>query len=265
MCAMIHSSAIVAAEAQLDDTACVEPYAIIGPQVKIAAGTKIGAHSLITGNTTIGRDCTIAAFVSLGGAPQDMKYRGEPTRLEIGERNTIREFTTIHTGTVQDAGVTRVGNDNWIMAYVHIAHDCQIGNHTIFGNNAQIAGHVHVGDWAVLGGMSAVHQFVCIGAHAMLGAASAIMQDIPPFVMAAGHRAVPRGINTEGLKRRGFDKVTTAALKKAYCLLYKSGYSFASAKEELQKLLEQEGDAIRLHLQTFLDFISVSSIRGLAR
>ncbi|MCC7006407.1 MAG: acyl-ACP--UDP-N-acetylglucosamine O-acyltransferase, partial [Ottowia sp.] len=199
MATTIHPSAIITAGAQLGNNVTVGPFSIIGAYVTIAEGTTIGANCVIEGHTTIGRDNRIAHFVALGGVPQDMKYRGEPTRLEIGDRNTIREFTTIHTGTVDDAGLTKIGDDNWIMAYVHIAHDCCIGNHTIFSSNAQIAGHVHVHDWAILGGMSGVHQFVRIGEHAMLGGASALVQDIPPYVIAAGNKAVPYGVNIEGL------------------------------------------------------------------
>ena len=166
---LIHATAIVDPKAQLAENVELGPYCVIGPNVKIGAGSKIGSHTVIEGHTTIGKDNHIASFAAVGGPPQDMKYRGEPTQLLIGDRNTIREFTTIHTGTAQDVGITRIGNDNWIMAYVHIAHDCQVGDHTIFSSNAQIAGHVHVKDWAIMGGMSGVHQFVRIGQHAMLG------------------------------------------------------------------------------------------------
>lgn len=261
---IIHPTAIIETGAELDTNVTVGPYTIIGSNTKICSGTIIGAHSEIKGHTTIGHDNKIASFASIGGPPQDMKYQGEPTRLEIGDRNTIREFTTIHTGTVQDQGVTRIGHDNWIMAYVHIAHDCQIGNHTIFASNAQIAGHVHVGDWAILGGMSGIHQFVRIGAHAMLGGASALVQDIPPFVIAAGNKAVPHGINTEGLKRRGFDTATINALKKAYRFLYKSGYTLDQAKQAFEQLLSEQTEQAHAHLHTFVDFVN-SSERGVIR
>lgn len=261
---LIHPTAIIEAGAELDANVTVGPYTIIGANVKISAGTTIGAHSEIKGYTTIGRDNTIASFAALGGPPQDMKYQGEPTRLEMGDRNTIREFTTIHTGTIQDQGVTRIGDDNWIMAYVHIAHDCQIGNHTIFASNAQVAGHVQVGDWAILGGMSGIHQFVRIGAHAMLGGASALVQDIPPFVIAAGNKAVPYGINVEGLKRRGFEPATIHVLKKAYRLLYKSGYALDQAKQTLQDLLSEQDGQAHTQLQAFVDFVS-NSERGVIR
>jgi UDP-N-acetylglucosamine acyltransferase len=264
MTSLIHPTAIIEPGAELDTDVTVGPYAIIGANVKIGAGTTIGAHSEIKGHTTIGRDNSIASFAALGGPPQDMKYQDEPTRLEIGERNTIREFTTIHTGTIQDQGVTRIGNDNWIMAYVHIAHDCQIGNHTIFASNAQVAGHVQVGDWAILGGMSGVHQFVRIGAHAMLGGASALVQDIPPFVIAAGNKAVPYGVNAEGLKRRGFEPATMQALKKAYRLLYKSGFALEQAKQALQDLLSEQPAQAHTQLKILIDFVS-SSERGVIR
>jgi UDP-N-acetylglucosamine acyltransferase len=234
--------------------------------VKIGAGTKIGSHTIIEGYTSIGKENNFAHFASIGGAPQDMKYRGEPTQLMIGDRNTIREFTTIHTGTAQDEGVTRIGNDNWIMAYVHIAHDCQVGNNTIFASNAQIAGHVHVEDWAILGGMSGVHQFVRIGQHAMLGGASALVQDIPPFVMAAGEKASPHGVNVEGLKRRGFTSETITALRQAYKVLYKDGLSFEDAKVEIQKMVATHAvDAATAEkLAQFHDFIAAST-RGIIR
>ena len=260
----IHPSAIIAPGAELAHGVTVAPYAVIGAHVKIGAGTTIGAHAVIEGYTAIGCDNTIAPFAVIGGKPQDMKYRDEPTRLEIGDRNVIREFSTIHTGTVQDQGLTKIGNDNWIMAYVHIAHDCYIGNHTIFSNNAQIAGHVHVDDWAILGGMSGVHQFVHIGQHALLGGASALVQDIPPYVMAAGNKAVPHGINTEGLKRRGFDVQTLTALKQVYRALYKSDYTFEQAKEAIAALIASKDGAAKTHTQIFFDFVS-ASLRGVIR
>jgi UDP-N-acetylglucosamine acyltransferase len=262
----IHVTAVVDSKAEIANDVEIGPYSIIGPNVKIGAGTKIGSHTIIEGYTSIGKENNFAHFASIGGAPQDMKYRGEPTQLMIGDRNTIREFTTIHTGTAQDEGITRIGNDNWIMAYVHIAHDCQVGNHTIFASNAQIAGHVHVEDWAILGGMSGVHQFVRIGQHAMLGGASALVQDIPPFVMAAGEKASPHGVNVEGLKRRGFTTETIAALRQAYKVLYKDGLSFEDAKIEIQKMVAAHAaDAATAEkLAQFHDFIAAST-RGIIR
>jgi UDP-N-acetylglucosamine acyltransferase len=262
----IHASAVVDSKAEIAGDVEIGPYSVIGPNVKIGAGSKIGSHSVIEGYTTIGQENTIAHFAAIGGAPQDMKYRGEPTQLMIGDRNTIREFTTIHTGTSQDEGITRIGDDNWIMAYVHIAHDCQIGNHTIFSSNAQIAGHVQVKDWAIMGGMSGVHQFVRIGQHAMLGGASALVQDIPPFVIAAGDKASPHGINVEGLKRRGFSSETISALRLAYKVLYKDGLSFEDAKVEIQKMVTAHvSDAATAEkLTEFHDFIAAST-RGIVR
>ena len=263
---LIHSTAIIDPKAEIADGVEIGPYAVVGPHVKIGKNSKVGAHTVIEGCTTIGVDNKIGHFASVGGAPQDMKYRDEPTQLIIGDRNTVREFTTIHTGTSQDLGITRIGNDNWIMAYVHIAHDCQVGNHTIFSSNAQVAGHVQVNDWAIMGGMSGVHQFVRIGQHAMLGGASALVQDIPPFVIAAGDKASPHGINVEGLKRRGFSSETISALRQAYKVLYKDGLSFEEAKVEIQKMVvASAGDpATAEKLAQFHDFIAAST-RGIIR
>ena len=262
----IHASAIVDSKAEIASDVEIGPYSVIGPNVKIGAGSKIASHTVIEGYTTIGKENIFAHFAAIGGAPQDMKYRGEPTQLIIGDRNTIREFTTIHTGTSQDEGITRIGNDNWIMAYVHIAHDCQIGSNTIFASNAQIAGHVRVDDWAIMGGMSGVHQFVRVGKHAMLGGASALVQDIPPFVIAAGDKASPHGINVEGLKRRGFSSETISALRQAYKVLYKDGLSFEEAKVEIQKMATASAsDATTAEkLTEFYDFIAAST-RGIIR
>lgn len=227
---MIHPTAIVHHGARLASDVEVGPYAVIGDAVEVGAGSSIGAHAVINGPTRIGRDNRIFQFVSLGEMPQDKKYRGERTSLEIGDGNTIREFCTFNRGTVQDAGATRVGNDNWIMAYVHLAHDCQIGSHTVFANNAQLAGHVHVGDHAILGGFTVVHQYVRIGAHAITAMGTIVLQDIPPFVTAAGNTAKPYGINSEGLKRRGFSTETIAQIKRAYKSLYRSGLSLEDAR-----------------------------------
>ena len=262
----IHASAIVDSKAEIASDVEIGPYSVIGPNVKIGAGSKIASHTVIEGYTTIGKENIFAHFAAIGGAPQDMKYRGEPTQLIIGDRNTIREFTTIHTGTSQDEGITRIGNENWIMAYVHIAHDCQIGSNTIFASNAQIAGHVRVDDWAIMGGMSGVHQFVRVGQHAMLGGASALVQDIPPFVIAAGDKASPHGINVEGLKRRGFSSETISALRQAYKVLYKDGLSFEEAKVEIQKMAAASASdaATAEKLTEFYDFIAAST-RGIIR
>lgn len=230
---MIHPSAIIAPGASLGMDVSIGPYAVIGPDVIIGDRCSIGAHAVVGGHTRIGAENRIFQFVSLGEIPQDKKYAGEPTRLEIGARNTIREFCTINIGTVQDTGVTRIGDDNWIMAYVHIAHDCQIGNQTIFANNASLAGHVIIGDYVVLGGFTLVHQFCRIGAHALCAIGTITFQDIPPYVTAAGSRASPHGINSEGLRRRGFPAEAIAQIKRAYKTLYKSGLSFDEARSEI--------------------------------
>jgi UDP-N-acetylglucosamine acyltransferase len=226
---LIHPTALVDPAARLDENVSIGAYAVIGAGVEIGAGTTVGPHVVIEGPTKIGRDNRIWQFASLGAAPQDKKYAGEPTMLEIGDRNTIREFCTFNRGTAQDAGATRIGDDNWIMAYVHIAHDCQIGDKTIFANNAQLAGHVHVGDWAILGGFTVVHQFVRIGAHCMTGMGTILLQDVPPYVMASGNPSAPHGINSEGLKRRGFAPEAIAAIKRAYKALYRSGLKLDEA------------------------------------
>jgi UDP-N-acetylglucosamine acyltransferase len=230
----IHPTAIVHPAAKLGRGVMVGPYSIVGEHVEIGDETVIGPHVVVSGHTKIGRGNRVFQFCSIGEQPQDKKYAGEPTRLEIGDRNTIREFCTFNCGTAQDAGVTRMGNDNWIMAYVHLAHDCQVGNQTIFANNAQLAGHVHVDDWAILGGFTVVHQFVRIGAHSITAMGTILFQDIPPFVMAAGNPAVPRSINAEGLKRRGFSSDTVAAVKRAYKNLYKNGMKLDEARAGIE-------------------------------
>jgi len=256
---MIHPTAIVHPDAKLSPDVEVGAYSLIGEQVEIGAGTRVGPHVVITGCTRIGRDNRIFQFSSLGEIPQDKKYSGEPTRLEIGDRNVIREFCTFNCGTAQDIGVTRVGSDNWIMAYVHLAHDCQVGDHTIFANNAQLAGHVFVGDYAILGGFTVVHQFCRIGVHSITAMGTIALQDIPPYVTAAGNTAKPYGINTEGLKRRGFDRTALSQIKRAYKTLYKSGLSLEEAR---QSLAEQAQDSLAVQpMLTFLD----QSQRGLIR
>ncbi len=230
----IHTTAIIDPGAELADDVTVGPYSVIGEHVKIGPGTSIGAHAVITGHTRIGAHNRIFHFVSLGEAPQDKKYAGEPTRLEIGDHNVIREFCTFNTGTVQQQGVTQIGSHNWIMAYVHIAHDCVIGDHTIFANNASLAGHVEIGDWAILGGFTGIHQFCKVGAHVMTGISSVVFKDIPPFIIAAGQPAAPHGLNSEGLKRRGFSADTLSALKRAYKILYRDGNTLAEAQQKLQ-------------------------------
>lgn len=230
---MIHPTALVAPGAKLAEGVSIGPYTVIGEHVEIGAGTSIGAHAVITGDTRIGAHNRIFHFVSLGEVPQDKKYANEPTRLEIGDHNVIREFCTFNTGTVQDRGVTRIGSHNWIMAYVHIAHDCVVGDQTIFANNASLAGHVEIGDWAILGGFTGVHQFCKIGAHVMTGISSVVVKDIPPYVLAAGQPAAPHGLNSEGLKRRGFSAEALSALKGAYKILYRAGNTLAEAQAKL--------------------------------
>ena len=256
---MIHATAIIHPGAQLGSGVTVGPYAIIGKHVVIGDGTQIGAHCVISGHTRIGRDNHIFQFNSLGEMPQDKKYAGEPTRLEIGDRNTVREFCTFNLGTVQDGGVTRIGDDNWIMAYVHLAHDCQVGNHTIFANNASLAGHVTVGDYTILGGFTGVHQFCKIGAHVMTGISSVVFKDIPPYVMVAGQPAAPHGINSEGLKRRGFSAESLLALKRAYKILYREGLTLNAARDQLAVLAQDAAE-----VQLLLDFIATSE-RGIIR
>jgi len=259
----IHSTAIVDPKAELDSSVEVGPYSIIGPHVRIDAGTTVGPHVVIEGHTTIGKDNKFFQFCSIGGAPQDKKWAGEPTRLEVGDRNTVREFVTFNLGTVQDEGVTRVGSDNWISAYVHVAHDCQIGSNTIFSNNAQLAGHVEVGDWAILSGFVGVHQFCKIGAHAFIGMYTSLTQDVPPYVLVSGNPAGARGVNLEGLKRRGYSREQLDGIRGAYKLLYRSNLTLEEAKTALQaeeeRLPVAAGD-IRL----LRDFLGTAS-RGIVR
>jgi UDP-N-acetylglucosamine acyltransferase len=259
----IHPTAIVSAEAELDAMVTVGPYAVIGAGVRIGAGTSVGAHAVIDGPTTIGRDNRIFSHAALGAAPQDMKYRGEPTKLSIGDRNTIREFCTFNRGTTQDEGTTRIGDDNWIMAYVHIAHDVQVGSRTILANNATLAGHVHIGDWVIVGGLTGVHQFCKIGAHAMTGFQSHVAQDVPPFMMAVGHPLGISGFNVEGLRRRGFSKERIALVKQMHRLLYRDGLTLDNAKTAIAALrgTVEGGDA---DIDMLLDFLAAST-RGIAR
>lgn len=260
---VIHPTAIVDSNAELDDSVEVGAYSIVGPNVKIGARTKIGPHVVIDGHTTIGCDNRFLQFSSIGGPPQDKKYAGEPTRLEIGDRNLVREFCTFNLGTAQDEGVTRLGNDNWIMAYVHLAHDVQVGNNTIFANNAALAGHVHVGDWVILGGFSNVHQFCKIGAHAMLGMSTSLTQDVPPFVMLNGNPAAAHGINVEGLKRRGFTRDQISDIRNAYKLIYKSGLTLEEAKAALAKL-EADSPGSASHVRKMREFLDTTT-RGIVR
>lgn len=261
--AVVHPTAIVDPNAELDSSVEIGAYSVIGPNVRIGARTKVGPHVVIEGHTTIGCDNRFFQFSSIGGAPQDKKYAGEPTRLEIGDRNLVREFCTFNLGTVQDEGVTRLGNDNWIMAYVHLAHDVQVGDNTIFANNAALAGHVQVGDWVILGGFSNVHQFCKIGAHAMLGMSTSLTQDVPPFVILNGNPAAAHGINVEGLKRRGFTREQIGDIRNAYKLIYKSGLTLEEAKAALAKAETDKPDSAA-YLRLMRDFLD-STTRGIVR
>jgi UDP-N-acetylglucosamine acyltransferase len=234
MSGRIHPTALVHPGARLAADVEVGAYSIVGGEVEVGEGSWIGAHVVLDGRLRIGRRNRIFHFASIGAPPQDKKYRGEPTAVEIGDDNTIREYVTINRGTALDAGVTRLGNENWVMAYVHFAHDCQIGSKTIFANACQLAGHVTVGDWAIFGATTLVHQFVHVGAHAFTGMGTYLPQDLPPYVMAAGNMAKPYGINGEGLKRRGFSPETIRDLKRAYRTLYRSGLPLEEAKRELE-------------------------------
>ena len=256
---MIHSTAVISGDASIADDVEVGPYTVIGDGVEIDSGTKIDSHVVINGPTKIGKDNHIYQFSSIGDDPQDMKYAGEPTRLQIGDRNTIREYCTVSRGTTQDAGETIVGDDNWIMAYVHIAHDCVVGNKTIMANNATLAGHVHIGDWVICGGFSGIHQFCRIGAHSFLGMYSGINRDVPAYTLVSGQPAVPRGINSEGLKRREFTTAQIRNIKNAYRLVYRKGYKLAEAMEQITALCADQPE-----LNLFLESLR-SSERGILR
>jgi UDP-N-acetylglucosamine acyltransferase len=256
---MIHPTAIVDPGARLAANVSVGAFSLVGPQVEVGEGTWIGPHVVLEGRTRIGRNNRIWQFASIGGAPQDKKYAGEDTAVEIGDGNTIREYVTINRGTTQDARVTRVGNDNWIMAYVHVAHDCQVGDHTIFANACALAGHVTVDDWAILGGYTLVHQFVRIGAHSFTGMGTGLDRDLPPYVGAAGNRAQPYGINTVGLRRRGHTGETIDALKRAYRTIYRSGLG----QDEMKRELEAQAETCA-EVRAVLEFINTSK-RGFLR
>ena len=235
---LIHPTAIIDPKAELDSSVKVGAYTIIGPNVQIGAGSEIGPHAVIEGHTTIGENNRIFQFASLGAIPQDKKYRGEPTRLIIGNGNTIREFTTFNLGTVTGIGETRIGDDNWIMAYCHLAHDCVIGSHTIFANNASLAGHVTIGDYVILGGYTLVFQFCQIGNYAMTAFAAGVHKDVPPYFMAAGYRVEPAGINSEGMRRNGFTPEQIANVKNAYKTLYRQGLPYEEARNQIAQAAE---------------------------
>ncbi|HVH34582.1 acyl-ACP--UDP-N-acetylglucosamine O-acyltransferase [Tahibacter sp. UC22_41] len=256
---MIHPTAVIDPAARLGSNVSVGAYSVIGADVEIGDETWIGPHVVIEGPTRIGRENRIWQFASIGAAPQDKKFHGERSMLEIGDRNVIREFVTFNRGTEDGGGVTRIGNDNWLMAYVHLAHDCIVGNNVIFANAASLAGHVTVDDWVILGGFTLVHQFCQIGAHAFTSMGSIINRDVPPYVTVAGSFAEPKGINSEGLKRRGFDSDRILSIRRAYKTLYKSGLPLAEAREELARASSDAPD-VRL----MLDFIDRSQ-RSLVR
>ncbi len=256
---MIDARAIVSGEAELAADVSVGPFSIIGPQVQIGPRTVVGPHVVINGPTTIGAGNRIFQFASIGDAPQDKKYQGEPTRLQIGDRNVFRESCTVNRGTAHDQGVTRIGSDNLFMAYAHVAHDCVVGSHTVFANCAALGGHVEIGDWAILGGLTAVHQFTKIGAHAFLGGGAIVTRDVPPYVMVAGNPAVPHAVNSEGLKRRGFTEEQIRHIRDAYRIVYRSDLKLAEA---LARLAPQADG--RPEIRAFVDFIHAST-RSLAR
>jgi UDP-N-acetylglucosamine acyltransferase len=256
---LIHSHAIIDPSAKIADGVTIGPFSVIGAEVEIGSGSVIGSHVVIEGPTRIGRDNKIYSFAAIGGDPQDKKYAGEATALEIGDRNVIREYCTISRGTAQDSGVTRLGNDNWIMAYVHIAHDCQIGSDTIFANSATLAGHVIIEDYAILGGFTLVHQFCKVGAHCFTAMNSVISKDVLPFTMVSGHMAKPHGLNSEGLKRRGFSSDALKLLRQAYKIIYRSGLTLDQAVEQLQPLAQQSAEVGQL--LTFIEGVT----RGIVR
>ncbi|WP_020181864.1 acyl-ACP--UDP-N-acetylglucosamine O-acyltransferase [Methylotenera sp. 1P/1] len=259
MTTKIHPTAIIDPKAELDSSVEIGAYTTVGAGVRVGADTRIGSHVVLEGPTTIGKHNQIFQFSSLGAQPQDKKYRDEPTTLEIGDNNTIREFCTFNRGTIQDKGTTKIGNDNWIMAYVHIAHDCVIGNNTIMANNSSLAGHVDIHDFAILGGFTLIHQFCKVGAHVITAVGSVVFKDIPPYVTASGYDAQPHGINSEGLKRRGFSPESILEIKRAYKVLYRNSLTLEEAKLELASM---KGRCSDIGLLT--DFLDIST-RGIIR
>ncbi|OWQ93275.1 acyl-[acyl-carrier-protein]--UDP-N-acetylglucosamine O-acyltransferase [Roseateles aquatilis] len=262
--AQIHLTAIVDPKAQLDDTVIVGPYAVIGPEVRIGAGTRIGPHTVVEGRTTIGRDNQIFQFASIGAMPQDMSHGGEVTELVIGDRNTIREFCTFNTGTFKEQGVTRVGSDNWIMAYVHLAHDVVVGDHCVLANNVTLAGHVHVGDWATIGGLTGVHQFVHVGAHAMIGFQGHVAQDVAPYMTVDGNPLTVRAVNLTGLRRRGFSNDRIAVIRQIHKLLFRDGATLEQSVQQIEALKQGQDAESMADVQLMLDFLA-SAKRGLVR
>jgi len=259
----VHSTAIVDPKAELDVSVTVGPYTVIGPHVKVGAGTTIGPHCVIEGRTTLGTDNRIFQFSSIGAVPQDKKYAGEPTELVIGDRNTIREFCTFNLGVPGAGGITRVGHDNWIMAYTHIAHDCRVGDHTTLANNTTLAGHVDLGDWVTVGGLVGIHQFVKVGAHAMVGFATAVSQDVPPFMLVDGNPMAVRGFNLVGLRRRGFSAARLAAVKQMHRLIYRQGRTLDDARGAVDALAAELPEAAA-DVALMSGFLA-NSTRGIAR
>lgn len=262
--AKIHSTAIVDPKAQIDADVEIGPYAVIGPEVRIGAGTRIGPHTVVEGRTTIGRDNRIFQFASIGAMPQDMSHGGEVTELVIGDRNTIREFCTFNTGTFKEQGVTRVGSDNWVMAYVHVAHDVVVGNHCVLANNATLAGHVHVGDWATVGGLTGVHQFVHIGAHAMIGFQGHVAQDVAPYMTVDGNPLAVRAVNLTGLRRRGFSNERIGTIRQMHKLLFRDGLTLEQSVQDIEALKDGQGPDTVADVQLMLDFLATAK-RGLVR
>ncbi|QCP52617.1 acyl-ACP--UDP-N-acetylglucosamine O-acyltransferase [Trinickia violacea] len=257
--AVIHPSAIIEEGAVIGARVRIGPYCCIEGNVEIGEGTVLKAHVVVSGHTRIGRDNTVYPFATIGEENQDLKYAGEATFVEIGDRNRIRESVTIHRGTVQGGGLTKVGNDNLLMVNAHVAHDCVVADHCILANNATLAGHVTLDDYVIVGGMCAVHQFCSIGAHVMVGGCSGIAQDVPPYVIAQGNHASPKGVNTIGLERRGFSKDAIQAIREAYKVLYRSGKTLEEAKPEIARIAEAQPE-----VRPFYDFLSRST-RGLIR
>jgi UDP-N-acetylglucosamine acyltransferase len=255
----IHPTALVDAGARIADDVAIGPYSIVGPDVSLGPGTCIGPHAVITGRTSIGARNRVFQFASVGDIPQDRKYGGEPTSTVLGDDNVVREFVSIHAGTAQDRATTTIGNGNLFLAYTHVAHDCVVGNYTTFSNNAQIAGHVTIGDFVVLGAYAGVHQFCHIGAHAMVAAGAIVLQDVPPYVTAAGYPAKPAGTNNEGLRRRGYSPADIATVRRAYRTLYRAGLSLEEARETLAR--EAQAHPVVVPLVTFLS----ESRRGIVR
>ncbi len=251
---MIDPRAIISPAAELAADVSVGPFAVIGDDVVIGAGTVIGPHSVVKGPTRIGEGNRIFQFASLGDAPQDKKYAGEPTRLEIGDRNVFREFTTVNRGTTKDEGVTRIGSDNLFMSYSHVAHDCRVGSNCVLANTATLGGHVHLGDWVIMGGFSGIHQFCKVGAHAFIGNNAAVTRDVPPYIMAVGQPAEPHSVNSEGLKRRGFTPDNIRNIKNAFRILYRSDLKLEQAMRQLEALVAEQPE-----LRALVDFIGAST------